>query len=167
MGDLNVSPVISFNGAPGAHSFEMENVHIGRAPGAIPLGSIGLEIRNTSLAIIKGSYIFRHAIGISVIGVAAITFRNICTSVILDAHYVINIVQVGFDFCTFGRAGDADLSCNHLVRLTGITDTLTFNACQFNLTGPGGIRADSIVTRYPTTGTSACFQVNGTKMAHS
>lgn len=134
---------VGSSGADGAAS--IRQIVITRAAGTIPVGSVGLLVKDLYAPIIEDVLSSRHyqcvnCFAESVYGISY-HFQRLFTSAATDAHMVIDgVPEVYAGDCRFGANGSGDQPCGTYLRFTNTAgasgsvgpNTLIFERCHFN-----------------------------------
>ena len=140
IGDLSVPTIVSVDEGAYTTSVALKNVMVTRASGAIPGGSVGIQIQGANTVTAQDVLSYRSDIDILLGGGATTSLGIHCnrcyTGAATTYHVKIqNAVEVTCSECRLGRNTGSDVNSSAYVDITGYVDTVRFLASQFNQSG--------------------------------
>lgn len=133
--DLNVSPIITVDGGGASLGATLDSIAVTRAAGAIPAGSVGVQVQSSDNCLLQSVSVTRCAIGFNIIYQLGINLIRCTTSTISEVHLATTAYEITCTACRFGRNGGFDLTPSYYVKISGGGDTFKFVGCQFNQSG--------------------------------
>lgn len=131
---LATTPAVQINGGAGSLPASIKKLHVRRATGTIPSGSVGVSITSADYVLVEDVYASHHAVGISAGGQLDIMLHRCVVADVSESYFDASCPGVSLVECYAGRNGLTTGAGTgaHYLRIFDGADTLYVERCVFS-----------------------------------